>query len=78
MPSLDIEPIESTPASCFPASVIPDGLTIDSDSELHVLLEWFELQLRVPEREPLRLVREPLVLLKQAADHAHRLVLPVA
>ena len=30
MPAWDMEPIESTPASCLPASVIPEGLTIDA------------------------------------------------
>ena len=30
IPAVDIEPIDSTPVPCLPASVMPDGLTIDA------------------------------------------------
>ena len=44
MPSVVIDPMESTPMPYLPASVIPDGDTIDATAHGIVLLQRKDLQ----------------------------------
>ena len=70
--------MDRTPAPCLPASVIPEGLTIDATANSRSRLQWQELQLGFVELEPLALVAEPVAAREQAPDDAHGLVLAVA